>query len=143
MNPVARATSAGGCNTEVIQQVPEDRQTLLFTAACFVRGPRPAQAIPSQSLVLGWRKLPVNSEATWPREVRSLASEFLKRPFHVQTGAVHEMTVARPQHTGMCDCDKIHYSWFYGPSQVNKDIEQRVVFCSDEEDKATGHSQST
>ncbi|CAE6928594.1 RH14 [Symbiodinium sp. CCMP2456] len=65
---------------QVIQQVPEDRQTLLFTA-------------------------------TWPREVRSLASEFLKRPFHVQTGAVHEMT-------------------------VNKDIEQRVVFCSDEEDKA-------
>ena len=32
-------------------------------------------------------------KATWPREVRSLASEFLKRPIHVQTGAVHEMTV--------------------------------------------------
>mmetsp|Transcript_111895 Transcript_111895/g.266956 ORF Transcript_111895/g.266956 Transcript_111895/m.266956 type:complete len:271 (+) Transcript_111895:2-814(+) len=65
---------------QVIKEVPEQRQTLLFTA-------------------------------TWPREVRSLASEFLTRPIHVQTGAVHEMT-------------------------VNKDIEQRVMFCSDEEDKA-------
>lgn len=65
---------------QVIKEVPEQRQTLLFTA-------------------------------TWPREVRSLASEFLKRPIHVQTGAVHEMT-------------------------VNKDIEQRVTFCSDEADKA-------
>jgi len=49
--------------------------------------------------------------ATWPREVRSLASEFLKQPIHVQTGTVNEMT-------------------------VNKDIEQRVVFVSTETEKA-------
>mmetsp|Transcript_77443 Transcript_77443/g.160940 ORF Transcript_77443/g.160940 Transcript_77443/m.160940 type:complete len:298 (+) Transcript_77443:1-894(+) len=63
----------------IIQQIPETRQTLLFTA-------------------------------TWPREVRSLASEFLTRPIHVQTGAVDVLT-------------------------VNKDIEQHVCFVQSEQDK--------
>ena len=40
------------------------------------------------------------SQATWPHEVRSLASEFLKRPIHVQTGAVHEMTVPAASRKG-------------------------------------------
>lgn len=49
--------------------------------------------------------------ATWPREVRSLASEFLTKPIHVQTGAVDVMT-------------------------VNKDIQQHVMFVADEKEKA-------
>eukprot|EP00931_Biecheleriopsis_adriatica_P088859 TRINITY_DN63093_c0_g1_i1.p1 TRINITY_DN63093_c0_g1~~TRINITY_DN63093_c0_g1_i1.p1 ORF type:complete len:610 (-),score=120.50 TRINITY_DN63093_c0_g1_i1:76-1905(-) len=65
---------------QVIRELPEERQTLLFTA-------------------------------TWPKEVRSLASEFLKRPIHVQTGAQNEMT-------------------------VNKDIAQHVCFCANEQEKA-------
>mmetsp|Transcript_76557 Transcript_76557/g.155393 ORF Transcript_76557/g.155393 Transcript_76557/m.155393 type:complete len:271 (-) Transcript_76557:157-969(-) len=48
--------------------------------------------------------------ATWPREVRSLASEFLTRPIHVQTGAVDVLT-------------------------VNKDIEQHVVFVQSDQEK--------
>ena len=40
------------------------------------------------------------AQATWPREVRSLASEFLKRPIHIQTGAVHEMTVPAASNKG-------------------------------------------
>mmetsp|Transcript_111839 Transcript_111839/g.316345 ORF Transcript_111839/g.316345 Transcript_111839/m.316345 type:complete len:582 (+) Transcript_111839:76-1821(+) len=65
---------------QIIGQIPENRQTLLFTA-------------------------------TWPREVRSLASEFLQRPIHVQTGAVDVLT-------------------------VNKDIEQHVIFVASEQEKA-------
>eukprot|EP00416_Gambierdiscus_australes_P025449 CAMPEP_0171063640 /NCGR_PEP_ID=MMETSP0766_2-20121228/5793_1 /TAXON_ID=439317 /ORGANISM="Gambierdiscus australes, Strain CAWD 149" /LENGTH=557 /DNA_ID=CAMNT_0011519577 /DNA_START=78 /DNA_END=1748 /DNA_ORIENTATION=+ len=65
---------------QIIAQIPESRQTLLFTA-------------------------------TWPREVRSLASEFLQRPIHVQTGGVNDLT-------------------------VNKDIEQHVIFVANEQDKA-------
>lgn len=65
---------------KVIAQIPQTRQTLLFTA-------------------------------TWPREVRSLASEFLNRPIHVQTGKVDVMT-------------------------VNKDIEQRVMFVGNDQEKA-------
>lgn len=64
---------------QIIQNIPDTRQTLLFTA-------------------------------TWPREVRSLASEFLQKPIHVQTGAVDVMT-------------------------VNKDITQRVIFVNSEQDK--------
>jgi len=64
----------------IIQQIPPQRQTLLFTA-------------------------------TWPREVRSLASEFLNQPIHVQTGAVDVLT-------------------------VNKDIEQHVCFVQSEQDKS-------
>ncbi|CAE8611058.1 unnamed protein product, partial [Polarella glacialis] len=48
--------------------------------------------------------------ATWPKEVRSLASEFLTRPIHVQTGSVDVLT-------------------------VNKDITQHVMFVRDEAEK--------
>ncbi|CAK0852825.1 unnamed protein product, partial [Prorocentrum cordatum] len=48
--------------------------------------------------------------ATWPKEVRSLASEFLTKPFHVQTGTVDALT-------------------------VNKDIEQHVIFVQSEQEK--------
>ena len=71
------------------------------------------------------------TEATWPREVRSLASEFLQRPIHVQTGAVHEMTVAW---VSFCQLTA-HWIVNVLSSKVNKDIEQRVNFCSDEADK--------
>eukprot|EP00933_Yihiella_yeosuensis_P010261 TRINITY_DN11661_c1_g2_i1.p1 TRINITY_DN11661_c1_g2~~TRINITY_DN11661_c1_g2_i1.p1 ORF type:complete len:405 (+),score=78.03 TRINITY_DN11661_c1_g2_i1:77-1216(+) len=67
---------------QVIERIPQGRQTLLFTA-------------------------------TWPREVRSLASEYLSRPIHVQTGTINEMT-------------------------VNKDIEQHVLFVQNEQEKAQG-----
>mmetsp|Transcript_54593 Transcript_54593/g.157928 ORF Transcript_54593/g.157928 Transcript_54593/m.157928 type:complete len:487 (-) Transcript_54593:51-1511(-) len=48
--------------------------------------------------------------ATWPKEVRSLASEFLTKPIHVQAGAVDVLT-------------------------VNRDIEQRVIFVQSEQEK--------
>ena len=73
-----------------------------------------------------------------------MASEFLKRPFHVQTGAVHEMTAARidsaaPVAACLHSCASNSVRWCtvaVAPAKVNKDIEQRVVFCSDEADKA-------
>merc|ERR1719510_1198165 len=48
--------------------------------------------------------------ATWPVEVRRLAEDFLRDPVEVRIG----------------NCDKI---------QANPDIEQRIQFCTDMEDK--------
>jgi len=48
--------------------------------------------------------------ATWPREVRSLASEFLRTPLHVQTGKSDALT-------------------------ANLDISQHVIFCANEQEK--------
>jgi len=48
--------------------------------------------------------------ATWPKDVRSLASEFLRRPVQVQTGKNDTLT-------------------------ANKDIEQHVMFVANEQEK--------
>uniref|UniRef100_A0A7S1AVP3 RNA helicase n=1 Tax=Noctiluca scintillans TaxID=2966 RepID=A0A7S1AVP3_NOCSC len=50
--------------------------------------------------------------ATWPKDVRSLASEFLRKPIHVQTGKNETLT-------------------------ANQDIEQNVIFCTSEAEKTT------
>ena len=56
----------------IMARVPRGYQSLMYTAACSARGAAP-QAAPSLTLL---RAL----QATWPREVRRLASEFQREP---------------------------------------------------------------